>query len=196
MDAHLTQADLNNRLVEAVVKLRLRDCKRTSRFAAVNMEQAQRLITNRLLTGVFCGITADPLSDLSLALIEGEIEGEIVQREVFVALACLNYEGAFDPDMYIALKYVDPDTRQNAGRTHHIRSIGQAFPFTLLFEYGGPFGQTLSREGQRLLRIHAAAKGSPSAEFVIAPVNAQGRIIQTPPSRTLPAGWALPEAEL
>ena len=190
-DVIFTQADLNRRLVEAVVKLRLRDCKRRLLIRADQMEQAQQAITARLPSGPFVVGTTDPLSDLSLAMIEGEVELEIVKPSEVIALACLNSYGAFDPEMYVAVKYVDPATCSDCDVAAHIRSLGKSFPFTPVFQPGGPRQFIVSDAGRLILSIYAKSRGAPEAQYAIAPANPQGRPPGVTSPLTLPAGWGL-----
>jgi hypothetical protein len=186
----LEQGDFNRRLVEAVVKLRLRDCKRRLPIAADQMEKAQQAITGRLLSGFFSGGKTDPLGELSLAMIEGEVELEIARPSAVIALACLNSLGIFDPEMYIAVKYVDPTTGERCQNMELIRSIGQSFPFTPVFQPLGVGQFIVSDAGQLVLSICAKSKGAPEVQYAIA--NAQEEPIVSP--QTLPAGWGLPQA--
>jgi hypothetical protein len=192
-DALFTQADLNRRLVEAVVKLRVRDCKRRSLIAAEQMERAQQAITGRLLSGFFADGTTDPLSDLSLEMIEGEVELYIAKPSTVIALACLNCSGLFDPEMYIAVNYVDPATRKTCMLQVHIRSLGKSFPFTPVFQPLGQGQSMVSDAGRWVLSTYAKSRGAPEARFAIAAATAQGGPPDVTTPRTLPAGWGLSE---
>jgi hypothetical protein len=196
-DVIFTQADLNRRLVEAVVKLRLRDCKRRLLVRADQMEQAQQAITARLLSSFFADATTDPLSDLSLGMIEGEVELEVVKPSEVIALACLNSYGVsygvFDPEMYIAVRYVDPATGGDHPAQHYIRSLGRSFLFTPVFQ-GGLRQFIVSDAGRLVLSIWARSRGAPEAQYAIAAADAQEQPPPITASLTLPAGWGLPEA--
>ena len=122
--------------MEAVVKLRVRDCKRCLLIPADQMEQVQQDITGRLFSGFFADGTTDPLSDLSLEMIEGEVELATADQSAVVALACLNSFGIFDPEMYIAVTY-NPVTGGMSMNQHHIRSLAKLFPFTPVFQPAG-----------------------------------------------------------
>jgi hypothetical protein len=175
--------------VEAVVKLRLRDCKRRLLIAAYQMEQAQQAITARLSSAPFVVGTTDPLSDLSLAMIEGEVELEVVEPWDIIALACLNLYGVFDPEMYIAVKYADPSGHGD-GKSQ-IRLLRNSFPFTEVFQQMGPDRCAVSDSGRLFLSIYAKSQGALEAQYAIAPANPRGHPQGVPSPLTLPAGWGL-----
>jgi hypothetical protein len=196
MDVQLTQADLNKRLVEAVVKLRLRDCKRRLLVKADEMAEYEKAIMGALLSSFFADTTTDPLADLSLALIEGEVELTITESSAVIALACLNAVGIFEPEMYIAVNYVDPVAGRNCYFQHHIRSLGKSFPFTVVFQPLGHGPFMISDAGRGVLSIYAKSRGAPEAQYAIAPATAQRQPPNVPTHQTLPAGWGLSDARV
>jgi hypothetical protein len=170
----------------------VRDCKRRLLVQADELENVQQAVTSRLLGTFFAEGKTDPLSDLSLEIIEGEVELEVAKFSSIIALACLNSYGPFDPEAHIQVSYVEPHTRNSCVASNHIRSLGKSFPFTPVFRPLGGRQFYVSDAGRLLLTIWAKSRDTPEAQYALASSDAQGQPTQVTSSQLLPQGWGLP----
>jgi hypothetical protein len=190
METLFSQADLNKRLVEAVVKLRLRDCKRLKVIAAFDVKKLQEAITQRLLSTLFADSTIDPLTELNIEMIEVDVELEVAKPSHVFALGCLASREVFDPEMHIAVKNVDTSTGDIEG-SFLIKSLRRSFPFTEVFQPTGGGQCTVSFDGRRFLKRYADVRGAPEVLYKFAAADVPGQPPDLTSPLTLPAGWGL-----
>jgi hypothetical protein len=186
--------ELNTRLVEAIVKLRLRDCRKMLLIDDARVEQACQAVTARLAT-VFGPEPPDPLADLSLNMIEGEVEVEVAKPEAVAALACLNAVGLFDNRLHLRYEFVSPVTRSTHFGEQEVRGVYRAFPFSRVFDAAGLHQVIVSEQGRLVLGVFARVWGCPDVRFELVPPGQASARLENP--QVLPEGWGLfrPEAQ-
>jgi hypothetical protein len=184
---------LNARLVEAIVKLRLRDCRKRLLIDEAMIEDARRAVTARL-AGVFGPEPPDPLEDLALNMIEGEVEVEIAKPGAVAALACLNALGLFDNRTSIRCEFTDPATRSAHFVEQEVRGVYTAFPFSRVFDSAGLHRVIVSEQGRLVLAVFARVWGCPEVRFELVPPPGETFSLPVGP-QLLPEGWGLSATE-
>lgn len=179
-------------LIESIVKLRIRDWKMHHKrrgqpvpVSDAELEAATATVVERFTTGIFAAQSSDPTSDFVLAMIEGEIEVQLLAEYVIVALACCRHAGLAPKDAAIAVQFTTSDGGESSAGLQVVE-IMQSFAFAKVFAFGTMEHVRVSEEGESLLRIFAQEKGSPEARYGFTRDSGM-----SPPTDTLPEGWRL-----
>lgn len=185
----LSAAELNRKLVGAIVKLRLRDRRKRLLIEEERVEEDQRTVTARLLSNILGNHPPDPLGNLSLNMIEGEVEVEVAKPEAVATLACLNGVGVFDKRLNIRYEFRNPITRSTHVGEEAMWGVYTAFPFSKVFDAAGLHEAIVSDQGRLVLAVFARIWGYPEVRFEIAPPGHGSGRLNNP--QVLPEGWGL-----
>src|SRR4051812_31686981 len=109
-------SECRNYLVEAIVKLRIRDWKMHQKQRAMDhlndeakLQAATASVIKKFTSGIFAEQSSDPTSDFVLSMIEGEIEIELLQDTVLASLACCRHAGLAPKQAFIRVEFTRKD---------------------------------------------------------------------------------------
>lgn len=184
---HAETAEIQAKLFEAIVRFRLRDCRKLRLVDDDRVTAAIPKVIAWVKKTMPKEALACPESDQVVTAVELAITLAIVKRGTWAALACLAASASFDPREAIRTELRE-EAGGLAGQECMIAVIQEDLPFLHPFVVDGPGAARISPPCRKLLGMYLSEAPLPQVKYEIR-AGGIAAMAQLENPLILPAGW-------